>query len=179
MIAGSIARRYALALFELGQAKGEVERLRRELDEFHDLVVTTPALTSLLANETMPSRQKKQALQAVLGQDQSLYLRNFLLILVDKHREMALADIVRRFHELADEAEGVIQVEMRSAVQLSDAAAENIRASLAKNLGRTVRLTSRVQKELIGGVVLRIGDQLLDGSLKGRLLRLRKQMVQA
>lgn len=179
MIAGAIARRYALALFELAQAKGEVQSMRQSLDEFQQLVESTPSLAALLANETLPAHQKKDALLAVIGKNQSSYLRNFLLVLVDKHREAALADIVSRFHELADEAEGVVRVEMRTAVQLPADVVDGIQVSLAGKLGKTVRLSSRVQKDLIGGVVLRIGDQLLDGSLKGRLLRLRKKMAQA
>lgn len=179
MIEGSIARRYALALFELAQAKGEVDRLRHELAHFQQLLRDTPALAAVLANETMSPRIKKEALLAALTPDQSQYLRNFLLLLVDKHRETALPAIVQRFHELADQAEGVVEVEMRSAVELPAAVVGDIEKDLAAKLGKTVRLSSRVQKELIGGVVLRIGDQLLDGSLKGRLLRLRKRMVQA
>ena len=179
MIEGSIARRYALALFDLAQAKSEVDRIARELDQIQSLVRASTELKVVLANETIPARQKKEALGAALPAGTSRYVRNFLFLLVDKHRETHLGDIVRGYHGLADEARGVVEVEMRTAVELPQPVVEDIRAGIAGRLGKTVKLAPVVQRSLIGGVVLRIGDQLLDGSLKGRLQRLKRRMAQA
>jgi len=178
VIEGSIARRYALALFELAQSKGEVESVGSDLDRLQQLVKASPELRAILANETLPARRKKDALNVALQQIPSRYLRNFIFLLVDKHRETHLAGIAQRYHELADEARGVVEVELRSAVELPQPVVDQIRTGLAGRLNKTVRLESVVQKDLIGGVVVRVGDQLLDASLKSRLLRLKKRMAE-
>lgn len=178
MIEGSIARRYALALFELAQSKGEVESVGSDLDRLQQLVKASPELRAILANETLPARNKKDALNVALQGISSRTVRNFVYVLVDKHREAHLSGIAQRYHQLADEAQGVVEVELRSAVELPRPVVEEIRTGLASRLNKTVRLEPVVQKDLIGGVVVRVGDQLLDASLKSRLLRLKKRMAE-
>ena len=104
--------------------------------------------------------------------------RNFLALLAENHRLGLLAEIAAQFEALRAEVENTVDVEITTAMALSDAQRATLSAALARRFGRTVRLNETLDPELCGGAIVRCGDLLIDGSLTGRLARLEQQMSQ-
>ena len=171
-------RMYARALL---QAAKEADRLRAVREELADFVQTThdvPELHALLTNPQLDPRAKVEMLEAVLGGVDDL-LRNFLLLLVQKGRAAELEPIQREFEELVAAEERRLNVELTTAVELSDEDAERIVGQIEQAAGRKVEATRRVDPDLIGGVVLQAGSMRVDASVRGRLERLRRELVTA
>ena len=179
MLGGSIARRYSRSLFEIAQERGNIDGQIAELDLVVKALNADPFAQFQFENKMISSADKKSAVNRVLEGKVSPITRNFLNLLIDKGREGHLKDIVAEFGRLADEAKGIVEVEVRTAVALPEAELNALKAGLSSNLGKTVRLSTRVDRELIGGVVVKIGDQLLDGSVRTRLQALKTRLAKA
>jgi F-type H+-transporting ATPase subunit delta len=172
----AVAQRiYANALFEAAKEKGRLEPVRDELHTFADAVEQVPQLRALLENPEVESRQKVEALREILGDADEL-VRNFLLLVVEKGRAQELAEIVSEFDALVAAEEGILDVELTTAVELSDDDATKLLEQIEKVSGRRLRATREVDPELIGGFVLRAGSHRADASVRGRLQRLRREL---
>lgn len=176
MVGGSVARRYAHALFEVARDHGRIEEQDAELRRVLATFAENPSLkTAYESRRTSPDRRK-----AVVGQvfgDLSAHTLNFLYLLVDKQREGALAAIAAEYRALADAAQGIVEVEVRSAVELGDPELGLLEQRLKAGGARAVRFSPRVDPGLIGGLVLRVGDRLFDGSVRTRMQRLRERLA--
>jgi F-type H+-transporting ATPase subunit delta len=175
----AVARRYATPLFELAQEKGQIDQVESELD----LVVASIGGNSRLQaviNDVLISAEVKQNLfrQIFAGKVLPLML-NFLLVVARKRREAHLPEIRDVFVDLANQARGLVEVEVRSAVPLEEATVGRLEKSLVSRLGKRVRFSTQVVPDLIGGLVVRVGDQLMDGSVKTRLHRMKERLVRA
>jgi F-type H+-transporting ATPase subunit delta len=173
---GVAHRMYARALFEAAQERGRLEQVREELADFAAAARDVPELGAVLRNPELDPQAKRAALADVVGDADEL-VRNFLLLLVDKGRAGALDQIVEEFETLVAEAQGRLEVELTTAVELSDEEAQTILRQIEHASGRTVEATRRVDPELIGGIVLQAGSQRVDASVRGRLERLRHELL--
>lgn len=135
-----------------------------------------PELYALLRNPQLDPGQKSTILEELLG-DADQLVRNFLRLLTEKGRVGGIDEIGREFERLFAEQEGVLNVELTTAVELSDQDADAIVNQIESASGRTVEATRKVNPELVGGIVLRVGSMLLDASVRGRLERLRQELV--
>jgi F-type H+-transporting ATPase subunit delta len=135
-----------------------------------------PELYALLRNPQLDPGRKSAILEELLGDSDEL-VRNFLRLLTEKGRISEIDEIGREFERLSAEEEGVLNVELTTAVELSDEEAESIVAQIESASGRTVEATRRVDSELVGGIVLQVGSMRLDASVRGRLERLRQELV--
>jgi F-type H+-transporting ATPase subunit delta len=169
-------RMYARALFEAAEEQGKVAQVREDLGDFVEAVREVPELRSLLLNPEVDSRLKADALADVLGGAEEL-LRNFMRLLAEKGRIAQLEEIAREFEALVAVAEGRLEVELTTAVELSDDEADRVVGQIEQASGRTVVATRRVDPDLIGGLVLQAGSHRVDASVRGRLDRLRHQLV--
>jgi F-type H+-transporting ATPase subunit delta len=151
--------------------------VREELADFVRSVDEVPELYALLQNPRLEPKQKSAILGELIGGADEI-LRNFLRLLAEKGRIGEIEAIAREFERLAAEAEGVVSVELTTAVDLSDEDARSIVERIEKSSGRKVEATRSVDPDLIGGIVLRIGSMRLDASVRGRLERLRRELVQ-
>jgi F-type H+-transporting ATPase subunit delta len=172
----AVAQRiYAKALFEAAQEKDRLDSVREELRAFAEAVEQVPQLRALLENPEVESRQKVEALREILGDADEL-VRNFLLLVVEKGRAQELTEIVSEFDALVATEEGILDVELTTAVELSDDDATKLLEQIEKVSGRRLRATREVDPELIGGFVLRAGSHRADASVRGRLQRLRREL---
>ena len=137
-----------------------------------------PELRELLRNPQVDPRARRAALEDVLVDSDEL-LRNFLLVLADKSRASQLEEISNEFERLVAEHEGIVHAELTTAVELSDAEAQKLLQQIEQASGRKVEATRAVDPDLIGGIVLQVGSHRLDASVRGRLDRLRRQLVTA
>jgi F-type H+-transporting ATPase subunit delta len=171
-------RMYARALFEAARDRNRVDAVREELGDFVAAQRDVPELRELLRNPQLDPRVKASALGELLVGEEEL-VRNFLLLLVEKGRVAEIEEIAREFERLVAQAEGILDVELTTAVELSDEEARDVIEQIAQASGRKVVATRSVDPDLIGGIVLQAGSMRLDASVRGRLDRLRTELKSA
>jgi ATP synthase F1 delta subunit len=169
-------RVYARALYDAAKDENRVDAVREELGDFVEAQRQVPELRELLRNPQLDHRLKASALEELLGGEEQL-VRNFLMLLVEKGRAGEIEEIARDFERIVAQAEGVLDVELTTAVPLSEEEAGEVIAQIEKASGRPVVATHRVDPDLIGGIVLQAGSFRLDASVRGRLNRLRQDLV--
>lgn len=169
---------YGAALFEAALASGALDQASVTLTELGAAIADEPGLASALFNPAFPDAGKKQILTQLAAGAQPV-VRNSLLLLVDNGRLEALPDVIAEFDRRYQETKRQIELELTTAVPIADDEAERIRAELAEQSGREVTLVRTVDPTLIGGLVLRFGDKLVDKSVRGRLDAMRLQLRSA
>jgi len=177
MIIGSIARRYAKALFGLAVESGRVEAWATSLVSLKQVVDGSPDLQDMLANPVYPRDQRRalvERLAAALSLDAQP--RDLLFLLGDRNRLGYLGAIVTTFRELADEHLGRVRAKVTSAVALEEAAAQAIADKLSQSTKAQVLLDRAVDPEILGGVVAQVGSLVYDGSVRTQLEDLRQQL---
>jgi F-type H+-transporting ATPase subunit delta len=171
-----VDRVYARALFEAAEEKGRLEPVSTELAQLATAVAEVPELRELLRSPELDPRARAAALEDLLAGGDKL-LRNFVLLLADKGRSGLLEEIAREFERLLAEHEGIVHVELTTAVELSDAEERKLLKQIEQASGRKVEATRSVDPSLIGGIVLQVGSHRLDASVRGRLERLRRELA--
>ena len=169
-------RLYARSLFEAAKETGKLEIVHTELGEFATAVDEVPELRGLLSNPQIERDERSAALREILADADEL-LRNFVLLLAEKGRAAQLGEVYRELDALVAEDEGRLTVQLTTAVELSDDDAASIVKTIEQSSGRSVEATRTVDPGLIGGIVLQVGSHRLDGSVRGRLNRLRHELV--
>ncbi|MGA9665549.1 MAG: F0F1 ATP synthase subunit delta [Gallionella sp.] len=162
------ARPYAQAAFEealkLGDLKGWSEMLLSLAE-----AISYPEVRAVVTSPRFPRSQVEKLMEAMLGSQAKSQQRNFVRILVDNQRLLLLPEIVALFEALRAESEKTVNVEVDSAFELSSVQQEKIISSLKARMGREIKLVCKVNKDLLGGVVIRAGDKVIDGSTRTRL----------
>lgn len=174
----AIARVYADALFEVGDDTGKLDELHSQLDELTDAVAENRDLQAFFFSPYFSSAEKRDGIaKAVSGAEPELV--NFLELLAEKHRMPAIFRIRQRFDELWAKANKRLEVSLTSAVELDKSVIEQVGSAVEKQTDRKIDLTSTVDEEILGGLVLRVGNMVLDASLRAKLERLRKEVASA
>ena len=169
---------YAEALFEAAREREELEDVLGELREFVEALQESEELRLFFYGGQIPEREKRRAIDA-LTEEMALSTRNFLKILSDNGREEILEEVLVRYEELVKEHLGKIEVEVTTAVELSEEELERVRERLGKMLeGREVILHTSVDPDILGGAVFRFGGRMVDGSVRGQLMSLREEMLE-
>ncbi|MGH9414265.1 MAG: ATP synthase F1 subunit delta [Terriglobales bacterium] len=177
----AVEHRYARALADL-VAKGDIdaERLRSELAKLAELVGSSQPLRLVLASPAVPWERKKKLLDTLAQKLKLARLtRNFLLVAAQRDRIQHLAGIARTFEQLLLDQQGILTADIASARSLSNSERAALETELEKHLGRKLRARYRTDPELVGGFHAQIGDQVYDGSIRGRLQRLRQALLSA
>ena len=169
-------RIYASALFEAAQEQDRLAAVREDLGDFLAAAESVPELGALLENPEVDSETKANVIRDLLADADEL-VRNFLLLVVEKGRAAELPEISREFDQLVARAEGRLEVELTTAVELTDDEASDILRQIESASGRTIEATRGVDPDLIGGFILQAGTFRVDASVRGRLDRLRHQLV--
>jgi F-type H+-transporting ATPase subunit delta len=169
-------RMYARALFEAAQEEGALERAASELAALAGAVREVPQLEAFLRSPQVDPAEKAEVL-AEIAEGADELVRNFVRLVAEKGRAGELPEIAAELQGLADRAQNRLAVELTTAHELSDEEARSIVEQIERASGRTVEATRSVDPSLLGGVVLRIGTFLADGSVRGRLERLRRELA--
>ena len=173
----AIARRYAKALLMIGKEDGQTETYKEELSGIAELIQREKALEQVLANPLYDAAGRRKVLVEVIDKmNFSTVMNSFLLLVFEKGRIGFIGSINDFYQKLADELKGVARASLVSATELSSEAVDKIRASLSKRTGKEVILEIEQDPTLIGGIVTRIGDLVLDGSIKTQLLNMRESL---
>ena len=172
------ARVYAEALFEVGRDKGTLDTLQQQLSEFTDAVDRNRELQVFFFSPYLSSEEKKEGLGRAVT-DAEPELINFLELLVDKHRMPEIFRMRREFEELWKHENRRIDVTVTSAVELDSSVVEKIGQEVERQTGEEVDLSSAVDSDILGGIVLQVGNMVLDASIRSRLDKLRKTVATA
>ncbi len=179
MIGNIVARRYARALFALGQKQGEKElkAYGDDLASIADVLEGSPELFRIFRNPVISVSEKKGILTKVLGKlKPSKTISNFCHLLADKGRLDHLTEIQVYYAKLLDDYQGVLRGEIVTAIKLADNLKQDIVGKLEKQSGQQVTLDYKVDPEIVGGLVLKVGDKVLDASIKAQLQILKENI---
>jgi ATP synthase F1 delta subunit len=173
-----IAEVYARALFEAAKENDVLDRVHDELGEVADALEENDELKAFFFSPSFSAQEKKDAVdKGVSGADERTV--NFLKLLAERHRMPVLFRIRRDFDELWAEERKLLSVSVTSAVQLDDKLVKDIGKRIEEQTGRDVELSSQVDPYVLGGLVVRVGNMVLDASIRNRLEQLRKQVAKA
>jgi ATP synthase F1 delta subunit len=173
-----VAEVYARALFEVAVDQDKLDEIHEQLDQFADAVDQNRDLATFFFSPYFSSEEKKDALGRAVDGAEPAFM-NFLQALVERHRMPVIFRIRARFEQLWQEERKLLPVQITSAIALDEAMVRGIGDQIGEQVGRTIELSSTVDPELLGGVVLRVGNVVLDASIRNRLEQLRKQVAQA
>ena len=175
MIAGSLSRRYARALLDIGVDNNNYEALGREIRALADALRSSSELVEALSNPAFPRSDRQKVLEALfprLGASQ--ITRNFTLLLLDRDRMRILPDVARELEAMINEKAGRVGATVVSATKLTPMQLDALKKALEKLSGKTVEMHKSEDPELLGGVVAKVGDVVYDGSLRTQLEQIRQ-----
>jgi ATP synthase F1 delta subunit len=171
-----IAQVYARALFEVAKEHGLLDQVRDDLNEFAQALHDNRELAVFFFSPYFSTEEKKDGLKkAVTGADPAFM--NFLEALIERHRMPAIFRIKAQYQDMWEDARDLLPVELTSAIELDSATVASIGERVGEQTKRTVELTSTVDPDILGGIVLRVGNVILDASIRNRLEQLRKQVA--
>jgi F-type H+-transporting ATPase subunit delta len=173
-----IAEVYARALFEVARDNDVLDRVHDELGEFADALDETRELQVFLFSPYFSSEEKKDGITRIVS-DADERLVNFLQLLAERHRMPALFRIRRSFDSMWAEENKLLPVTVTSAVELDESLVQDIGKSIEDQAGRRVELSSKVDPDVLGGLQVRVGNMVLDATVRNRLEQLRKQVARA
>jgi F-type H+-transporting ATPase subunit delta len=174
----SIDRVYATALLELAEVSGRLEEVSDEVSQLSELLRAEKALKRLLGSRALAMEERAALLERLLKGRVSDTLYGFVQVVNQKDRLSALASILQAFDELFAERRGIIEVDVTSAHALSESEAGALGKALGESMKKQVVLHRYVDEQLIGGLVIRVGDQLFDGSVATQLKLMKRKFVE-
>jgi F-type H+-transporting ATPase subunit delta len=180
---GPVAGRYAQALFDIASEektlpkyKSMVDRIEEELKAVKDILDQNVELQRLLYHPQITAAAKKELLDQLFKGKISEVTGNFLALLVDRRRETYFNDIVEEFVALANAQRGIMEAKVTTAVELNDTEKGELSSIMARLTGKKVQTSYAVDPSIIGGVIVRMGDKIIDGSIKTRLSTMKDRL---
>jgi len=173
-----IARVYARSLFEVAKESGKLDVIRDQLGEFADALNENRDLAIFFFSPYFSTAEKKDGLERGVS-DAEPALVNFLELLVENHRMPVIFRARREFERLWEEENKLLPVAITSAIELDEDVVKRLGDQIGQQTGRTIELTANVDPDVLGGIVLRVGNQILDASIRNRLDQLRRSVAKA
>ncbi len=177
MIDRRIVRRYAAALFQTALREDVIDLVESDLGLVSYTFESSPALAEAVGSPLIPANKKKEILQSIFSEKIHEVTLHYLYLAIDNRREGVISETEREYIELANEARGIVTAEVKAAVELTEDERSRLRAKLSKQTGKAVTLNITIDPSIIGGLVVRIGDTVMDGSLKGHLNRIKDEFL--
>ena len=180
LLTSEVLEPYAEALMSLAQSQNLVEQFGDNVAALLSLLLSSEELQQFLGNPIFDAEKKKAVLRQLVGDQVHPYMMNFLLILVDRRRILFLEGICKKFQEQLRKLNQTVLAEVTSAVPLSESQQQTVREKvLAMTSAREVELDNKLDPDLIGGVIIKVGSQVIDASLRGQLRRIGIQLSSA
>jgi F-type H+-transporting ATPase subunit delta len=177
-MATSAAIPYATALLELASEQGTINAIRQQLNRLVEVLAASKELRVAFSNPTLTTAERLAVVRALVGPlGLSRTCQNFLFVLAEKGRLAVLDDIVQVFSTLADERTGVVRTEVVSSVPVTEGQLMRLKAALGKMTGKTVKLETRVDPDLIGGLQIHVDGTVYDTSIATQLQKLRETIL--
>ncbi|MHB0998985.1 MAG: ATP synthase F1 subunit delta [Armatimonadota bacterium] len=173
----SLARRYAGALFETAREADIIDKVESDLGLMTYTMQSMPSLAETVNHPLIPADRKKNIVREVFGSNVQSITLDFLCLLIDRRREEILEDAEYEYIQIANNYRGVVEANVTSAVALTEDEQTRLRAKLEGLTGKKIELQIQEDKDLIGGLVVKIGDTVIDGSVKGYLAALKDRLL--
>lgn len=173
-----VSTTYAQALFEVALELDHLDQIREELEFVAETFKTHPEFYEVFRTPKINKEERKDIIEKIFSDKISKEVLNLLKILIDKRRGTAVSGILSEFVDMVDDHKGVVKAVVESAVALTEAEQTALTEKLAKVTGREVHLKSVVKPEVIGGLIVKIGDKVIDGSVKSRLDIMKDNLAQ-
>ncbi len=175
-----VAGRYASALFDLAREAGAIEKVEEDLKNLQAAIDGAPDLQGFLASPLYDRAEQLGAMAALAERaGYSALTANFLKLVASNRRLFALEDMIRAFCALAADERGEVSAEAATAAPMTDDQVKALRLEIERMVGKAVNLNTRVDPDLLGGLVVKIGSKMVDASLKTKLNRLKTEMKKA
>ncbi|MGM0419975.1 MAG: ATP synthase F1 subunit delta [Bacillota bacterium] len=178
MIKNEIARKYGQAIFQLAEENDRLEAVNQDLQLLRKTIRESADFKNLLYHPRIERKVKKKLFLEIMEDDITELTARFCQLLIDKRRINYINNIVRDYELRIKEFQQILEVELISAVELPEELAENIRSRLAEILDYQIELTAKIDEDLIGGMKIKVGDKVIDGSVKSELENLQKRLKQ-
>ncbi|MDX2244046.1 MAG: ATP synthase F1 subunit delta [Leptolyngbyaceae cyanobacterium bins.302] len=179
-VTGEILQRYAQALLSVAQSSDTVEQIGQDMNSILSTLKESQDLREFLASPVFKAEDKKAVLSRVLGDGVHPYTKNFLLVLVDRRRIVLLEGICKQFQALLRKLNQTVLAEITTVSELTDDQRRSLQEKVMAMTGaRSVELETKLDPDLIGGVIIKIGSQVIDASLKGQLRRISLRLSSA
>ena len=172
-----LAEVYARSLFEVARDHGKLDELREQVGQFADALHENRQLAVFFFSPYFSTTEKQDMLGRVLVGAEEAFL-NFLGLLIEKHRMPVIFRIRQEYKRLWDEENKTLPVQITSAIELDSATTESLGKTIGERAGRKVTLSARVDPDILGGIVVRVGNSILDASIRNRLEQLRRHVAQ-
>ena len=173
-----LAQVYSRALFEAARDKRRLDEVREQLAQFADAVDENRELAVFFFSPYFSTAEKQQSLGTLLDGAEEVFL-NFLSLLIENHRMPVIFRARHEYERLWDEENKTLPVEITSAIALDEATTESLGRTIGERAGRKVTLAARVDPDILGGIIIRVGNSILDASIRNRLEQLRRHVAQA
>jgi F-type H+-transporting ATPase subunit delta len=173
-----LAQVYGRSLFEVAREQHKLDELREQLGQFADAVSENHELAVFFFSPYFSTKEKQEALGRMLDGADPILL-NFLNLLIENHRMPVIFRIRQEYGRLWDEENKTLPVEITSAIELDPATAESLGRKIGERAGRKVTLAAHVDPDILGGIIIRVGNSILDASIRNRLEQLRRHVAQA
>jgi len=177
MLVNQLALKYAQAIYELALEKNALSEVDSQLQSVEATLADNPDLAMLLYHPRVPAEAKKDTVISVFGADLAEFVRNFLLLLIDNRRETALPAIIGEYRNLANEARNIAEAEVVTALPLSPEQHQALAAKLSAVTKKNIVLKTKIDQRIIGGIVVKIGDKLIDGSVARQLETMKAALI--
>lgn len=164
-----VSKRYALALFDAGLDLNKINDFNEELDFLDAVFEEEEKLFQLLSHPRIKRDEKKDLIDNVFKDKLSLEMMNFLYILIDKRRESYILDIIKKYKLLFNEHENIVKVVAMTAVPMEDKSKDKLVEALGNKLNKNIELTNEIDPSVLGGILLKLEDKVMDGTLRGQL----------
>lgn len=179
MLNKSVARRYAEAFFSIARDNNKIDEFQQELEKIVATIKETESLEEFLAHLLIPAKAKKEVLSQIFAGQISPLTLNFIMMIVDKRRENYIGVIVDQYKDMADESRNIVMAEMVAAREVPEDEVKSLADKLSASSGKTVKLQVKVDPSLLGGIKLRLGDRIIDGTVAKKLEMMKSQLKQA
>jgi F-type H+-transporting ATPase subunit delta len=171
-----IAQVYARSLFEVARDQGKIDEVREQLSELADALEQDRSLSTFFFSPYFSTEEKKEGLHKAIDGAEPIFL-NFLELLLEKHRMPVIYRIRGDYEKLWREENKLLSVQVTSAIELDDEVVKNLSDRIAEQTDRKIDVTTRVEPDILGGIVLQVGNSILDASIRNRLEQLRRQVA--
>ncbi|KAB2332517.1 F0F1 ATP synthase subunit delta [Bacillus mesophilum] len=177
MKSAAVSKRYAIALFDLAKEHQLIDSMEQELLVVKNVIQNSEEFQMLFQSPKISIQKKKEIVKDAFA-SLNAFVVNTLMILIERHREDIIAEVADQFIGLANEARGIAEAKVYTTRPLTDAEKEALSATFAAKIGKTsLRIDNIIDTNLLGGIKLRIGNTIFDGSLRGKLDRLERQLL--
>jgi F-type H+-transporting ATPase subunit delta len=172
-----LAQVYGRSLFEVAREQGKLDELREQLSQFADALESNRDLAVFFFSPYFSTTEKQEALRRVLEDADEAFV-NFLELLIENHRMPVLFRIRQQYEKLWEEENRTLPVEITSAIELDQATTDSLARKIGERADRKINLSAHVDPEIVGGIIVRVGNSILDASIRTRLEQLRRQVAQ-